>query len=208
MQSHKRLFTLFLTPGSVPSNSPPEEVVKGHWEGKQGGMGWACTQHHFLTSGTLALPAGKVDFRGLQPQGSPTFWQRLMPSPSIRRHKQRGRRGENQASGQKKSDPVGMGWVSHSYPRAAQPPGQREPTGRELAVVFQVPTVVPDTASPLTWASVSPLCKRTSNTGTMPGWGKEWWEGLLAQIRSSPPQEVDVCGLAQVSGKGGPGRKS
>lgn len=27
--------------------------------------------------------------------------------------------------------------------------------------------------------------------------------GQLAQILSSPPQEVDVCGLAQVSGEGG-----
>lgn len=93
----------------------------------------------------------------------------------------------------RKVTPVGMGQVSHSCPQAAQPPGQREPTGRELAVVVQVPTAVTDTASPLTWASVSPLCKHTSNTGTTLGWGKEWWEGLLAQIPSSPPQEVDVC---------------
>lgn len=91
MQSHKRLFTLFLTPGSVLSNSPPEEVVKGHWEGKHGGMGWAYTHTAISSPLALALPAGKVDFLGWQHQGSPTLWQRFMPSPSIRRHKQRGR---------------------------------------------------------------------------------------------------------------------
>lgn len=68
----------------------------------------------------------------------------------------------------------------------------------------------PDTASPLTWASVSPICKHTSNSGSFyQGWGEGrsarrggWFTSV-----SSPPQEVDVCGLAQVSGEGGQVRK-
>ena len=74
--------------------------------------------------------------------------------------------------------PVGMGQISHPSPQAAHPSGQREPRGRELAVVLQVPTAAPGTASPLTWACFPQLQAhfqhRTVSTtagGRSGGWG-------------------------------------
>lgn len=66
-------------PSTVPSDSPAEEVVKGHWEGKHG-MGWARTYRHFLTSGTAAQARGKVDFSRTRPKGAPPSC-RLTPYP-------------------------------------------------------------------------------------------------------------------------------
>lgn len=101
-----------------------------------------------------------------------------------------------------------MGWVSHSYPQAAQPPGQREPTGRELAVVFQVPTVVPGTASPLTWASVSPPLQAHFQHRNNAGLG----EGVVGgAVGTNPGLNTPGGGCLRFGPdewQGGPGRKS
>lgn len=82
--------------------------------------------------------------------------------------------------------PAGMSQVSHPSspsPQAAQPSGGRA-QGQGTGCCSSSSRRSPDTASPLIWASVSPICKHTSNTGMfLPGLG-EGVMGRGATVRS------------------------
>lgn len=123
-------------PSNVPSNSPAEEVVKGHWEGKHR-MGWARTHRHFLTSGTAARGRGKVDFgaRHAPREPHPPAETHALPLK---------RETETEGGNEKTTKQVLKRKVTPSRDGPSQPPlpsvqtvhpsDQREPRDRELAV--------------------------------------------------------------------------
>lgn len=104
-------------PSNGPSNSPAEEVVKGHWEGKHS-MGWARTHRHFLTSGPAARARGKVDFGAGQAPREPHPLAEIHALPLKRDTETEGemRKEPTKQVPKRKVTPAGMGQVSHPFP--------------------------------------------------------------------------------------------
>lgn len=120
MQSHKRLFTLFLIPKVFLLTLRRRRRLKDTGRVNTGRMGWARRTQPFPHLWQCSRSTGKVDFLGQQAprEPHPLAETHSLPLQQETETERKMREGPSQVARRKRT-PAGMGQVSHPSPQAA-----------------------------------------------------------------------------------------